>query len=303
MKIIVLGGTGFIGQYLLHCLNEHEIIVPTSRETFDDLLVKNNVQYLHSDYSKTSLDAMFTDVNCLIHLGSMVPNESKQNDFEKECLDNVAYSKMLFDMCVEHSIKNVIFASSMAVYGNLSSSRHKETENCYPNSFYGITKLSIEKIASYYYSNYGIKTISLRIGQGFGARKNPKRPLLKQFQNKALNNERITIYGKGNSKNDYIYVKDIVNAIICALHNSDIHGEFNISNGKSTSVYELANAYKIGFDNDKEFEYVDLPEHIIDVELDISKANIELGWKPKYSLIEATKDMNRIFKSNINIPK
>lgn len=122
MLIGMTGGTGFIGQYsLLEMLarTDWSFVCASRRNNFCGLVSSPRVQYVHSDYTPESLREVFSGIDALIHLGSSVPsNYQPDSDFERVCVEGIASANALFSFCAEAGITNIVFSSSIAVYGD-----------------------------------------------------------------------------------------------------------------------------------------------------------------------------------------
>ena len=134
-RIAVIGGTGFLGQYLLPELlskNEVEVCCLSRRKNgFGGLYNHNALEYVYCDYSEASLEKVLNGYDCLIYMGSSVPGKvSSENDFERDCIEAIRSAKTVFDVCTSLSIKNIVFTSSIAVYGNQGTEPYVETQKC-----------------------------------------------------------------------------------------------------------------------------------------------------------------------------
>lgn len=299
MKIAITGGTGFIGRYLIEELLRENVGLRclTGRKNFDSLPEYENLEYAYCDNGKQMLIDLLSGCDCLIHMGAMIPSSTiAQEDFTQQCIQNIRYCADVFDACRTVGIRNIIYTSSIAVYGNQGTQPYVETQRCDPNSIYGVTKIAVEKLAGYYHDAFGLNVKSLRIAQVFGARKQPQRPFLRMCVEKCLKSEPLIIFGTGKTTQDYIYVKDVAKAIATAVKKPELHGEYNIGIGRPVSTDELARAHCEGFCNPAGIVYrSNENEKMFFRSLDISKAGQELGWKPEYTLVQACKDMHSIY--------
>jgi UDP-glucose 4-epimerase len=139
-------------------------------------------------------------------------------------------------------VKKVIIASSAAVYGDSPKLPKKERMTPAPKSPYAISKLDCEYAAKIFYEEYGLKTTSLRYFNVYGPRQDPTSQyaaVVPIFIKRALKDEDIIIYGDGTQTRDFVFVKDVVHANELALSKGD-GGVFNVANGESVSINELA---------------------------------------------------------------
>jgi UDP-glucose 4-epimerase len=141
-----------------------------------------------------------------------------------------------------HHVKKVVISSSAAIYGDNPTVPKRESMLPEPRSPYAITKLDDEYYGKMFTEEFGLPVACLRYFNVFGPRQNPRSQYAAAvpiFIDKCLRGEEIIIYGDGEQTRDFIYVKDIVAANVLAA-TSDITGVYNVANGKSVSINELA---------------------------------------------------------------
>ena len=122
MFVGLTGGTGFIGQYaLLEMLanTDWSFVCASMRSNFCGLVSSPRIHYVHSDYTPKNLREVFSGIDALVHLGSSVPSNYQQDsEFERACVEGIASANVLFSFCAEAGIRNIVFSSSIAVYGD-----------------------------------------------------------------------------------------------------------------------------------------------------------------------------------------
>ena len=187
-----------------------------------------------------------------------------------------------------NSIKNFIFSSSGAVFGDanppMKIKYHKQ-----PISPYGSSKLTIETYCYTYSSIFKIPTTVLRFSNAYGEYSSNKKSIVAQIIKSYLNDSDISIYGDGTQSRDFIYVKDICSAIIKCLKKSSGYNEHHIGTAKETSINELLKNLNAIFSK----HYIKKPNvryvkkrkgDMLNNSLDISKTKKVLNWTPLYSL-------------------
>ncbi len=295
-RVVVTGGTGFLGQYLLRDLldSNAELVVLTNRTKTEGLVSGDNIRYEHCDYSYEGVRSCLQPGDSFVHLGGSVPYSVQASDMERASLENILYSKSVFDACLHSGITNVVFCSSIAVYGNQGTEPYHEEQNCRPNSIYGVAKLSTEKVADYMNSEYGMKIKSLRIAQVYGARERIRSPFLRICVEKSRRDEAITVFDTGKTSQDYVYVKDVVQGMEKALIHSGESGAFNIGGGRPVSVEELAKAHQLAFGSQAGLLYVQNgQEKMFHRSLNLQKSQDVLGYQPQFSMLSGCADMAR----------
>ena len=164
-------------------------------------------------------------------------------------------------------------------------------ENPQPVSPYGASKLAGEAYCSAYYRTFGVNTVVLRFGNVYGPHSKHKSSVVAKFFKKALSGEVLEIYGDGTQTRDFIYINDLIQAILLSANShKNIGGEiFQIATFKETTVNEIAQKIKEIVENKtgKRVKIIYTKPRIGDVKRnysDISKAKRLLGYEPKYNL-------------------
>jgi UDP-glucose 4-epimerase len=156
---------------------------------------------------------------------------------------NINGLKNLLDAAKEHGVKKLVHTSSAAIYGEDPRMPKIETMEAKPISPYGVTKYGGEQLCGEYLDKYGVQTISLRYFNVYGPRQNPYgayTSVIPIFSLKALRKEPMVIFGDGEQTRDFIFVKDVVAANVLAATTSGVNGVFNVANGTTISINELA---------------------------------------------------------------
>lgn len=247
-KVVVTGGCGFIGSHLVETLcQQHEVIVIDNlqsgyRSHIESFIQHNNVKLINTDIQHTdALKEYLQNVESVFHLAAniSVPESIKQpvKYFETNCMGTL---KLLM-ACCEANVKNFVFSSSAAVYGDNPINPKREGMLPEPQSPYAVTKLDGEFCGQFYAKEYGINFSVLRYFNVFGPRQIPRSAyasVIPLFINQALQNKTITIFGDGEQTRDFVFVKDIVQAnILAAAHPGNV---FNVANGESMTINDLA---------------------------------------------------------------
>ena len=306
MRVGVTGGTGFIGQYLIRDYgNQIDFVVPTQRKLYDELQPK--AEYIYTDYDKEGFKRVFSDCDAVVHLGGKVMH-GMSYDINKDVvayMNNIKMSDDVFCACKELNIKNIINASSVAVYDQIDEIPVKETDPCQPNSVYGIMKITVEKLAELYNRRYGLKIKSYRFAQGLGFQaKMDKTQFWTILLKNSIEGKAIPLYGLGITGRDIIYVKDMTASIITGLGYPEISGCFNIGMEHICSNKEIAEAYCRTFDNKKGIAYLtDKQETGIRTCMNCEKAREILKFTPQYDVIGLVQDIKEEYEKYIGSDK
>ena len=301
MKILVTGGAGFIGSHLVEELlsNEHEILIFDNCLTGkkENLEITGNFTFINDDFgSENSLEEIEKfDPDICFHLAAqssvVVSVENPALDFEHNILQPIK----LIQVLLKSNCKKFVFTSSGGtIFGEPTVIPTAEEDYAdEPESPYGVAKKRLNELIKIMLKNSSMKYSILNLSNVYGPRQDPhgEAGVVSIFANKYLKNEEPTIYGDGEQTRDYIYVKDVVSALIKASMIEE-NQFLNIGTGIETSVNDLANSMKIQFKSEINPIYKPAREGELNRSvLNNTKAKKELNWKPKYSLDDGMKQV------------
>ena len=286
MNILVTGGCGFIGQNLIKKLTElnHNITVFDAKKT--ELDSNSNINYIIGNFENIeNYINIFDNIDIVYHLISTTTPNNDRHKIEFDIRTNLIPAIKLLNICTDKKVKKIIFASSGgSIYGNYGN-KHKEKDLPKPYYAYAINKFAIENYLESFYKFENLDYTVLRITNPYGKNHiNKKQGLINVLIEKLLKGETIEIYGNGTVERDYIYIDDVINALILSI-NSTKHKIFNISTGKSASINKILKIIQNLSGIKPDIKY--LPEREFDIQknvLDNSLAKKELNWKPEISL-------------------
>ena len=303
-KYLITGGAGFIGSHLAEALSVDNkvIILDNLRSGY-----KKNLDGIEHDFVEGSvenrrlLEDVSQGVDCIFHLAALISvPESLEKPFETVSI-NVDGTLNVLEAAKKNKVRKVIFASSAAVYGDDPAMPKVETMLPAPLSPYAVTKLDGEYYCSIYSGNNWVETSVLRFFNVFGARQDPASKYaaaIPIFINQALQGKAINVFGDGEQTRDFVYVKDVINALTWLLDkgNSEV---YNISGEGIISINELALMINKMCKNESPVVY--LPERPGDIKH--SAASIdklkETGFKIKYLREDSITETYKYYKENI----
>lgn len=293
MRIGITGGTGFIGQYIIRDYGEKIDFVAPVIESPKNV---NYAKYYFSNYSIESLCEIFDGCDAVIHLAAKVWKKNNEQVLMNDYIDNTVLSANVFEACRINNIKNVVHASSRAVYdweGDVKG-LIGEDANLRPKNAYGVSKVCDEILASYYNDVYDMKILSYRFPEvcGFDLAQGLIHPFWNRVLKCCIDKKPIPLWGGGYACRDLLYVKDAAEAIIFGIRNNKNGGVFNICSGRKTSNRELVEAFCRAFKNTGGIEVQqDKEEWGVRCVLDPEKELNELGFNIRYNTDELVKDI------------
>ena len=324
MRILVLGGAGYIGSHTVYELVDagYEVIVIDNLLTGFKEAVHPQAKFYEGDIrDKIFLDNILSKekIDGVIHFAaSSQVGESMKNPL-KYYNNNLCGTEVLLEIMVEHGIDKIVFSSTAATYGEPESIPILETARTLPTNCYGETKLSMEKMFKWISKAHNLRYVSLRYFNACGAHPNGKIgeahnpethliPLVLQVPNGKR--EYISVFGNdydtkdGTCVRDYIHVNDLAQAHILAMEYLSKGGEsniFNLGNGVGFTVKEVIETARKVTNHTipirEEERRAGDPSVLI---ASSEKARKVLGWKPQYADLETI--ISTAWKWHVNHP-
>ena len=288
-KILITGGSGFVGTNIIHKLPK-DIYEIFSLDIEEPKINFKNVNYLNTDIRSSRLGELIKNIDpkIILHLAaqSSVAISSKDPLLDNDV--NLNGSLNLYLNSTKYNVEQFIsFSTGGAIYGEELGKKFKENDTTKPLSPYGISKLNFENYLNYFSTikKFYCKTTILRPSNIYGPWQNPlgEAGVVSIFADKMLKNENVSIFGDGSEYRDYIYIDDIIEFVLKAIIDK-AEGTFNISSGKITKTIEIYNHISNIIGYMKPPIFLDKREgDIFGIEIDNSKSK-SIGWSPKYDL-------------------
>lgn len=179
------------------------------------------------------------DVDVIVHLAANTGVGPSVENPRADMEANVCGIFNMLEAARLNKVRRFIFASSGAPVGECTPPIHEELAP-HPVSPYGASKLAGEGYCSAYYRTFGVETVCLRFGNVYGPGSGHKNSVVAKFIRKAMQGEALEIYGDGKQTRDFIYIDDLISAVLCAANVDGIGGQvFQIATNAETTVGEL----------------------------------------------------------------
>ncbi|WP_373899220.1 UDP-glucose 4-epimerase GalE [Haloimpatiens sp. FM7315] len=313
MSILVCGGAGYIGSHMVaHLLeNNKDVVVLDNLQKGHKEALLGGKFYLGDLNDSEILDKVFSEnsIEAVIDFAAYSLVGESMIDPLKYFQNNVGSTINLLKTMNKHKVKNIVFSSTAATYGEPEAVPINENDRTFPTNPYGESKLTVEKILKWCDLAYGIKYTALRYFNAAGAHisgkigedHNPESHLIPIILQVALGKrEKIMIFGNdyptkdGTCIRDYVHVSDLASAHLLALERLKKTGKskiYNLGNGTGFSVKEVVDVAKKVTGVDIKVEKA--PRRQGDPAILIAsslKAMEELNWNPKYNSLETIID-------------
>jgi UDP-glucose 4-epimerase len=297
MRFLVTGGAGFIGAALSNRLagQSHEVRVIDNLTAGDPARLDNTVLFERGDVADIpKLWTLLQDVNCVYHLAARVsvPESMKYpRDYNHV---NVGGTVSIMEAMRDAGVQRVVLASSGAVYGKQVQQPLVETMTPVPDSPYAVSKLSAEIYVRTIGGLWGIETVALRIFNAYGPGQQlpaSHAPVIPRFLKAATTGASLVMFGDGTVTRDYVYVEDVVDALVSAATAPKVDREvINVGSGQQTSLNDLVGAIErvVG----REVNVIhnsDQSAGVMQMQADLAAASKLLGFRPKVKLLDGLK--------------
>lgn len=308
-KILVIGGAGFIGSFVVSELLKEDVAEVVVYDNF----ARGKKEYLIEQLKDPRcsifpiggdirdidiLDTAMKGKDYVISLAAMWLLHCK--DYPRTAFEvNIAGTFNVFEACVKNNIKKLIWSSSASVYGDAVELPMTESHPFNNKNFYGATKIAGEAMATAFNDRYGLKVIGLRYMNVYGPHQDQTAAytgVVPIMLNKIEANESPVINGDGSQAYDFIYVEDIARCNVDALKSDTAFGMYNVGTEVQTSIRQLCDMI-LDLKN-SELKVTYKPYSADDARALVQnrigsrvKAEKELGFKYKYGLREGLQEL------------
>ncbi|MFL0251639.1 dTDP-glucose 4,6-dehydratase [Clostridium neuense] len=314
MNILVTGGAGFIGRWVVKKLvyDGHTVTVfdNLSNGRIDNIQEFAEVKFVKGNINnKEDLDGLFKEkYDIIYHLAASINVQDSIDNPEKTFLNDTVGTFNILERAKKQMFGKkgrmngaswilgsdeetcpckVVFMSTCMVYDICDDAGISEIHPVKPISPYGGSKIAAENMVLSYYNTYKLPTVVIRPFNTYGPfqKTGGEGGVIAIFIKNSILGEPINIYGTGEQTRDFLYVEDCADFVVQAGYNSDVNGEIiNAGTGRDISINELSKLVSKNKVPINHIKHIHPQSEILKLKCDCSKAKRIMGWKPKYSL-------------------
>ncbi len=304
-NILVSGGAGFIGSHLVDQLIEmgkNVIIIDNLSTGLKENINKSAIFYKR-DIRALNLKQIFQnhEIDTVFHFAAQIDVRKSLNEIEYEIDVNVKGSVNLIVNAAKYGVQEFYFTSTGgALYGDNNVLPATEETEVMPDSPYAIDKFTIEKYLESFKRLYGFKIFIFRLANVYGPRQNSQSEagVIGIFSTRMLKNKKVLVYGDGKQTRDFVYVKDVIDAMM-TIYNKKVEGIFNVGTSEETDVLTLFEILKEEIGYKREPIFLEMrPGELLRSALSYNKIKKAVGWKPKTPIKMGLKKTATWYKEN-----
>ena len=308
MKFLITGGAGFIGSNYLHYVTDkykNDYFVCLDALTYagnynniKDLEEKDNYKFVKGDITdRVFIDKLFNDekFDVVINFAAESHVDNSISNPEIFLITNIIGTEILMDASIKYNVKRYHQISTDEVYGDLPLDRKDllfmEDTPLHTSSPYSTSKASADLLVMAYYRTYGLSVTISRCSNNYGPYQFPEK-LIPLTIMKALNNEKIPVYGTGENVRDWIHVKDHNIGVDVIVRNGKVGEVYNLGGHAERHNIDIVKTIlkQMGKSEDLITFVEDRKGHDLRYAIDSSKVEKELGWKSTYTFEEGIKE-------------
>jgi UDP-glucose 4-epimerase len=286
-NVLITGGAGFIGSHVCDILvkNNYKVIIVDNLSSGKNSNINDDIKFYNIDINSPELETVFKEnkIDYVFHFAAQASVSISEKDPEFDAKENILGSVNMLKFSKKYGVKKFIVSSTAAVYGLPKYLPVNEEHETVCLSFYGLSKLTMEK----YIQMFGIDYIIFRFANVYGPRQssNGEAGVVAIFADKMKHNEEIQIHGNGEQSRDFLYVKDVAQVCLKVIE-SDVKNEIiNVSTNTAISINDLYRLMAKVFDYKLSPIYTEERNgDIKDSRLDNKKCQELLKFKPQTTL-------------------
>jgi UDP-glucuronate 4-epimerase len=314
--VLITGGAGFIGSHLAERLlrdGDRVVILDNFNDFYDPEIKRCNVSLIEKsdpggqlsvaegDLRDASLvKRLFTEYgfDLVYHLAAMAGVRPSIKSPALYFDVNVNGTLNILEAAIEHGQPGFLFASSSSVYGGSPNIPFREDDPVnQPVSPYAASKKAGELICHTFHHLYGLDISCLRFFTVYGPRQRPEMAV-HLFADKIVKDQKVPMFGDGNSSRDYTYIDDIIDGVVAAAERCKGYEIYNLGNNEPVRLKVLIQKLGSALGREPDVDQLPMPAgDVLQTWADISKAGKKLGYSPETGLDEGLKRFVDWFRS------
>ncbi|MBI5681941.1 MAG: dTDP-glucose 4,6-dehydratase [Deltaproteobacteria bacterium] len=310
MKLLVTGGAGFIGSEFVRQGVEcgYDMVVADTLTYAGDLdrikSVEDKIKFYNADIThREAVEDIFKKekIDGVIHFAAETHVDRSISDAYPFLDTNVKGTYVLLDIARKYNVERFVNISTDEVYGELGEDgSFSEATPLNPNSPYSVSKGAADMLGRAYHRTYGLPVITVRPSNNYGPWQYPEK-LIPVIITKALNNEKVPVYGAGQNVREWLYVSDCASAVLNILEKGRGGGIYNIGSGEERKNIDVVKGILGIMEKSEELiEFVqDRPGHDYRYCLDSNKIKEEIGFRCRVSFEEGIERTVRWYADNM----
>jgi UDP-glucose 4-epimerase len=290
-KILVTGGTGFIGKHLVSKLVSRSNDIRVLALDSPDGCISTSVEYIRGNYhNESEVRAALRDIQVVYHLAATTIPGTSNDVIQYDAQTNLIGSLNLIQAAAEAGVKRFVFTSSGgSIYGITDSIPISEDHPINPITAHGVSKLAVEKYLEIYRHRFGMDYRIARGGNPFGEDQDPSRGqgFIAYALGKLAMGEEIVIWGNGDVVRDFFYVGDFADALCLLLDDQANYRVYNVGSGEGKSLNKMLVLIESVTGRKPDVRYE--PSRLADVPyncLNIQRIKDAMGWFPRTPILE-----------------
>lgn len=299
MHYLVTGAAGFIGAAVAERLlaGGHTVVTIDNLSTGYMERIPPGAVFIQGDVAdKKALSQMDNETfDAIIHIAGQSSGEISFENPVYDLQTNTQSTLLLLDLARRIGCKKFIYASTMSVYGDHQPPQCKENAENLPKSFYAVGKIASEHYMRIYAEQFGIACTALRLFNTYGIGqnlRNLKQGMASIYLAMAINDHRIVVKGSKDRFRDFVYIDDVVEAIVKSLDRMENYDVFNVCTGKATTVETVVKTICDFLPYEVQVEYTEgTPGDQFGIFGDNEKIQRAMGWSPKVEFRDGMKRM------------
>jgi len=299
-KVLVTGANGFIGRYLVDALHRdgREVVAIGNSAEVEGYYQEMGIRYVRVDIREDEDFSRIGPVDAVVHLAGLLSIDAEGWTPKDYFLTNALGTYNVLEYCRKEKVGTIIFSMT---HSDMNKAKEVVITDSTPQQYGGvrqtgsplpyiISKIAAMNLINTYAEECGIRQVIMRLPgiRGFGSQDTLHNCVFHQFIEKAERGEPIQIWGKHETRRDFVYVKDVVQAIEKALDSENARGTYNIGSGEGLTILDEAEAIIDVFSDPGSRSKIvfrpDIPElRTRSYIFDYSKAERDFGYRPMYT--------------------